>query len=157
MRIGQLAKRTGVSHRALRHYEAQALIESTRQENGYREYGHATVEGVLWVRELIDCGFSTRQIHGLLAYLEDSEPGSEHFRQCLQQHMEKLGALDSLIAQLSERRQRLFERLRVYTDPDAPTHTDEQANDGLDLEYQGINGVSDGQVEQQSSSDYRRR
>ncbi|WP_339515208.1 MerR family transcriptional regulator [Pseudomonas sp. RL_15y_Pfl2_60] len=157
MRIGQLAKRTGVSHRALRHYEAQALIESTRQDNGYREYGQATVERVLWVRELIDCGFGTRQIQGLLTYLEDSEPGSEHFRQCLQQHVEKLGALDNLIAQLSERRQRLFDRLQGYADSDASTHTDEQASDALDLEYPGINGVSDGQVERQSSSDHRRQ
>lgn len=138
MRIGQLAIRTGVSHRALRHYEAQELIESTRQDNGYREYGLEVVQRVLWVRELLDCGFSTRQIHGLLAYLADSEPGTEHFRQCLQQHMEKLGALDSLLAQLTERRQRLFDRLKRYSDSDASTHTDDQANDALDQQNQGI-------------------
>jgi MerR family copper efflux transcriptional regulator len=121
MRIGELASRTGVSHRALRHYEMQKLIESSRQENGYREYAPETVQRVLWVKELIDCGFSTRQIHGLLAYLQDSEPGTEQFRLCLEQHMEKLGALDSLLAVLMERRQRLFDRLERYTQSDPST------------------------------------
>lgn len=145
MRIGQLVTRTGVSHRALRHYEAQALIESTRLENGYRVYAAETVQRVMWIRELIECGFSTRQIHGLLAYLQDSEPGSEHFRQCLQQHTEKLHALDSLLAQLADRRQRLFDRLERYTHSHPSTNIDERANDLLaQRTLKVLSGVSDG-------------
>ncbi|WP_223547013.1 MerR family transcriptional regulator [Pseudomonas sp. A-B-19] len=144
MRIGELASRTGVSHRALRHYEMQKLIESTRQENGYREYAPAAVERVLWIKELIDCGFSTRQIHGLLAYLQDSEPGSEQFRQCLKQHMEKLSALDSLLELLMDRRQRLFDRLERYTQSDPATKAGTHANNThLDLELEGL---SNGEV-----------
>ena len=143
MRIGELASRTGASHRALRHYELQKLIESTRRENGYREYAPGAVQRVLWIKELIDCGFSTRQIHGLLAYLQDSESGSEQFRQCLKQHMEKLGALDSLLALLLDRRQRLFDRLERYTQSGASTNTGERENDvldntGFDRELEGV-------------------
>jgi DNA-binding transcriptional MerR regulator len=131
MRIGELVTRTGVSHRSLRHYEAQALIETTRLDNGYRVYAPATVQRVMWIRELIECGFSTRQIQGLLSYLQDSEPGSEHFRQCLQQHTENLHALDSLLTQLTDRRQRLFERLERYTHSQPSTNADERAHDAL--------------------------
>ncbi|MEN5242870.1 MerR family transcriptional regulator [Pseudomonas fluorescens] len=134
MKIGELAARTGVSHRALRHYEVQSLIGSTRQENGYRDYASDVVPRVLWIKELIDCGFSTRQIQGLLTYLQDSEPGSDQFRQCLEQHVEKLSALDSLLALLQDRRQRLFARLERFTRADTSTKERAQDNTYLELE-----------------------
>jgi len=113
MQIGELAVRTGVSTRALRHYESRQLIESSRLDNGYRDYASSMVQRVLWVRELLECGFSTRQIHGLLQYLEEEED-SEGFLACLQQHLEKLLALDALQAQLAERRERLAEKIGRY-------------------------------------------
>jgi MerR family copper efflux transcriptional regulator len=113
MQIGELAVRAGVSTRALRHYEARQLIESSRLENGYRDYASSMVQRVLWIRELLECGFSTRQIHGLLQYLEEEED-SEGFLACLQQHLEKLIALDSLQAQLAKRRGRLAQKIERY-------------------------------------------
>ncbi|MFJ7789351.1 MerR family transcriptional regulator [Pseudomonas sp. NPDC096925] len=113
MQIGELALRAGVSTRALRHYESKQLIESARLDNGYRDYAASMVQRVLWVRELLECGFSTRQIHGLLQYLEEEED-SEGFLACLQQHLEKLVALDALQAQLAERRERLAEKIERY-------------------------------------------
>lgn len=113
MQIGELALRAGVSTRALRHYESRQLIESARLDNGYRDYAASMVQRVLWVRELLECGFSTRQIHGLLQYLEEEED-SEGFLACLQQHLEKLVALDALQAQLAVRRERLAEKIERY-------------------------------------------
>ena len=66
MRIGELAAAAGVSVRVLRHYEAQGLIQSRRSANGYREYPNGVIETVRQVRLLLDCGFSTRQIYGVL-------------------------------------------------------------------------------------------
>ncbi|MHC6226141.1 MerR family transcriptional regulator [Pseudomonas sp. X10] len=113
MQIGELASKAGVSTRVLRHYESKELIESVRLENGYRDYPPSMVQRVIWVRELIDCGFSTRQIQGLLRYLQE-EDDSEGFLACLQQHVEKLQALDELLAQLAERRARLASRIERY-------------------------------------------
>lgn len=124
MQIGELALRAGVSTRALRHYEARQLIQSSRLENGYRDYSVAMVQRVAWIRELIDCGFSTRQIQGLLHYLQDEED-SEGFLVCLQQHVDKLHMLDALQAQLAERRARLAAKIERYMVPaeDAPVVT----------------------------------
>ena len=36
--IGALAERTGVAHSALRYYEAEGLIHSTRTDGGQRRY-----------------------------------------------------------------------------------------------------------------------
>ncbi|MFO1806890.1 MerR family transcriptional regulator [Pseudomonas aeruginosa] len=113
MQIGELALRAGVSTRAIRHYESRQLIESSRLDNGYRDYALSMVQRVLWVRELLECGFSTRQIHGLLQYLEEEED-SEGFLACLQQHLEKLVALDALQTQLTKRRERLAEKIERY-------------------------------------------
>ena len=43
MRIGELARRTGVSVRSLRYYETQGLLRSDRTPGGHREYAEAGI------------------------------------------------------------------------------------------------------------------
>jgi DNA-binding transcriptional MerR regulator len=119
MQIGELARRAEVSARVLRHYEAQGLIESTRLENGYRAYATDAVERVRWIKGLIDCGFSTRQVQGLADFIGSESADPERFIACLVQHNEKLHALDALIALLTERRARLSEKIAFYSGPNA--------------------------------------
>ncbi|GAA1779341.1 MerR family transcriptional regulator [Agromyces lapidis] len=69
MRIGELAARTGVSTRLLRYYEAQGLISSQREANGYRDYPDGAVERVDQVRDLIDAGIPTAVILDMIPCL----------------------------------------------------------------------------------------
>lgn len=67
MRIGELAKATGLSTSRIRYYEAEGLLSLVkRRGNGYRDY---PPEAVL-VLEIIDsaqrAGFSLERIRGLL-------------------------------------------------------------------------------------------
>ncbi|PYB80946.1 MerR family transcriptional regulator [Pseudomonas sp. LB-090624] len=67
MRIGQLAKITGLAPSRIRFYEASGLIQSVeRKANGYRDYS----EDALWTLELITsaqaAGFSLDEIRHLL-------------------------------------------------------------------------------------------
>ncbi|MFE0420781.1 MerR family transcriptional regulator [Streptomyces tendae] len=66
MRIGQLARRSGVSVRALRYYEEQRLLESTRTPGGQRDYSDAAVERVRLIQDLYTAGLSSRTILELL-------------------------------------------------------------------------------------------
>ncbi|MBW4716424.1 MerR family transcriptional regulator [Saccharothrix obliqua] len=66
MRIGELARRTGVNAHQLRYYEAQGLLEAERGPNGYREYGADAVLRVKQVRHLLGAGLSTEDIAYLL-------------------------------------------------------------------------------------------
>jgi DNA-binding transcriptional MerR regulator len=66
MRIGELAERTGVSARSLRHYEAQGLITAARCPNDYREYGEDAVELVRRIRWLLAAGLPTAAIREVL-------------------------------------------------------------------------------------------
>lgn len=66
MKIGELAKLTGVSVRSIRYYESQGLISPIRQANGYREYSPLAVETVETIKLYLNLGLSTEQIAGFL-------------------------------------------------------------------------------------------
>lgn len=69
MRIGELAKETGVAPRMLRYYEEQGLISPGRLGNGYRVYDEYLIDRVKKIRGLIDAGIPTRIVGGILPCL----------------------------------------------------------------------------------------
>lgn len=70
MRIGELARRTGISARMLRYYEEQGLIAPRRGDNGYRDYDEALVERADKIRCFHDAGVPTRAIAPMLHCVE---------------------------------------------------------------------------------------
>lgn len=66
MRIGEVARRTGVSARLLRYYEQQQLLRPTRLPSGYREYDEDAVETVRRIRLLLAAGLNTATIAQIL-------------------------------------------------------------------------------------------
>ncbi|CAI0795892.1 Copper export regulator [Serratia rubidaea] len=60
--IGELAQKTGVSVRAIRHYDAKGLVASARGENGYRYFSERAIVQVRQIRRLITIGFSIAEI-----------------------------------------------------------------------------------------------
>ncbi|KUH38163.1 MULTISPECIES: MerR family transcriptional regulator [Streptomyces] len=66
MRIGQLARRSGVSVRALRYYEEQGLLESTRTPGGQRDYPDDALDRVQLIQDLFAAGLSSRTVVELL-------------------------------------------------------------------------------------------
>lgn len=71
MRIGALARATGVSERLLRYYEEQGLLRPTRLANGYREYTESDVVTVSHIRSLLGAGLPTAVIGQLLHCVHD--------------------------------------------------------------------------------------
>jgi DNA-binding transcriptional MerR regulator len=69
MRIGELAKMTGVAARMLRYYEEQGLITPRRLDNGYRVYDDYLVDRVRKIRGLIDSGIPTSIVSDILPCL----------------------------------------------------------------------------------------
>jgi DNA-binding transcriptional MerR regulator len=66
MRIGELATRAGVSVRALRYYEEQALLTSVRSPSGQRQYPDGAVDRVQLIQQLYAAGLSSKTILGIL-------------------------------------------------------------------------------------------
>jgi DNA-binding transcriptional MerR regulator len=70
MRIGELARTTGVSARSLRHYEQAGLIAPSRLESGYRDYDAAEVMTVGVIKTLISAGLVLQEIVEVLPCVE---------------------------------------------------------------------------------------
>jgi len=71
LRIGALAKRSGLGVETIRFYEKKGLLEpSRRTQSGYREYSEADVWRLAFVRRAKDLGFPLAEIRDLLALSE---------------------------------------------------------------------------------------
>jgi len=116
VRIGELAERTGVSVRSLRHYERRGLIEAKRLSNGYREFDESAVERIRRIRSLLAIGFTIDDILPFAPCLDDE--AFDERRACdeaIALHRAKLEEIDQRIRELARLRERLRARLDVLT------------------------------------------
>ena len=69
--IGEVAERTGLSHRTIRYYEEMGLVvPSARTEGGFRLYSEADVERLQLITPMKPLGFSIDEIRELLDALD---------------------------------------------------------------------------------------
>jgi DNA-binding transcriptional MerR regulator len=74
MRIGELAKATGVSTRSLRYYEEQGLLPADRGANGYRDYDEQAVRVVAFIQDLYHAGLPSELIRQILPCAGSARP-----------------------------------------------------------------------------------
>src|SRR3954465_14655080 len=72
--IGQVSARSGVAPSALRYYEEQGLISSTRTPGGARRYARAVLRRLAFVRAAQNVGLSLAEARDALATLPDGGP-----------------------------------------------------------------------------------
>lgn len=66
MKIGELARRTGLATSRIRFYEASGLLQAQRQPNGYREYSPQTVGLIEIITSAQRAGFALEEVRNLL-------------------------------------------------------------------------------------------
>lgn len=67
MQIGEVAERTGLSLRTIRHYEETGLvIPSARSQGGFRLYTGADVARLMVIRRMKPLGFTLEEMRDLL-------------------------------------------------------------------------------------------
>ncbi|TDC98132.1 MerR family transcriptional regulator [Actinomadura sp. 7K507] len=118
MRIGELARRTGVSTRSLRYYEERGLLASRRDRNGYRRYGDEAVVLVNNLRHLLGAGLSVENVREFGSCLASPDLGSSPCAPALEVYEQRLRVLDERIAALAHVRSDLAaqaEHLRTRT------------------------------------------
>ncbi|MET7701681.1 MerR family transcriptional regulator [Streptomyces sp. NPDC005485] len=102
MKIGALARVTGVSVRLLRYYEEQGLLTSYRAPGGHRHYTADAPTTVAQIRTLLAAGLPTKVIRDLMPCLLGDGPEVDA---CVLGHLQKqLNDLDTRIADLQEAR-----------------------------------------------------
>lgn len=109
MLISELAARTGVSARALRHYEDRNLLVAERDTNGYRIYAESDIPRVLQIKMMIDAGLATRTIRRYIDCATTGDHGTT-LEMCpeLRAEVDAISVrIDQQQAVLNETRQRL--------------------------------------------------
>ncbi|WP_367620956.1 MerR family transcriptional regulator [Streptomyces olivoreticuli] len=110
MKIGDLARETGVGPRLLRYYEEQGLLASHRLPSGHRRYEPDAPETVRRIRVLLAAGLPTRTIRGILPCI--SGASATDFDPCVAIHLrDHLEGLDQRIAELRTTRASLADLL----------------------------------------------
>lgn len=75
VRIGDLARATGKTQRALRLYEELGLlVPETRTAGGFRTYGADALERVRWIGKLQELGFTLQQIQQVVQVTTGAAP-----------------------------------------------------------------------------------
>ncbi|MGX1761288.1 HEAT repeat domain-containing protein [Streptomyces lydicus] len=99
MLIGDVARRSGVSARMLRHYDSLGLVRPTgRSEAGYREYSGADIRRIFHIESLRSLGLSLREAGRAL-----DDPGfepAELVGDLIRQTRERIAAETALLTRL---------------------------------------------------------
>ncbi|MDQ1136078.1 MerR family copper efflux transcriptional regulator [Microbacterium sp. SORGH_AS 1204] len=117
MQIGELAERTGLSIRTLRHYDEIGLLRpSARSDGGFRLYTADDESRLLLIRRMKPLGYSLEQMGELLAVVDglDADPADAALAARLADIRDeastrrddlrrKLDAADEFVAQLEAR------------------------------------------------------
>ncbi|WP_354639269.1 MerR family transcriptional regulator [Kitasatospora camelliae] len=106
MRIGELARETGSTPRALRHYEQAGLIASERAANGYRIYPPGSAVRVRNIRRLLAAGLTVEDVTAFLPCL-DGDVAAAPSAKGMEIARARLDVLDRRIAAQTEVRDRL--------------------------------------------------
>jgi len=106
MRIGQLARTTGVSADTIRYYEKIGLMpQARRTESGYREYPDAAGNRIRVIRNAVQLGFPLREIAKVLK-VRDS--GGAPCRQVRDYASELVTQIERKIDELSTERLKML-------------------------------------------------
>lgn len=106
MRIGEVAERTSLSFRTLRHYDDVGLVApSGRTEGGFRLYTEQDVERLLIIRRMKPLGYTLDEMRELLIVVDAlaAAPEDDALR----------ARLDELRAGADQRRRKLSEQLSM--------------------------------------------
>lgn len=75
MHIGELAERTGLSLRTIRHYDDVGLLPATaRTDGGFRVFSEDDFERLMVIKQMKPLGFSLEEMAEILSFL--SAPGN---------------------------------------------------------------------------------
>ena len=102
--IGALSERTGVATSALRFYEAEGLLHSTRTGGGQRRYARDALRRVSFIRVAQQVGLTLEEIRSALASLpENRTPTERDWERLSNSWRPRIDAQIALLERLRER------------------------------------------------------
>ena len=105
MKIGELAKRTGMATSKIRFYESAGLLgDVQRKENGFRSYDEQSLVTLNFIQDAQKAGFDLVAIRNMLPQSQPI-PKSERAQQLLLKRLEeRVKAIESVQVRLKQQR-----------------------------------------------------
>jgi MerR family copper efflux transcriptional regulator len=112
IKVGDLARRTGKTVRAIHLYEELGLLTPpVRSKGGFRMYSGDGVKRIEWIQKLQDMGFSLTEIKTFLRVWEESSTAPEAMATVREIFTDKLRETRVTVARLSRLADELAESL----------------------------------------------
>ncbi len=125
MNIGQAAKKTGLSAKMIRYYEAIDLLPAaSRSGSGYRRYGAQDLHRLAFIKRARDLGFSLAEVAQLLALWQDRERASADVKALAAGHIAELNLKIAELTGLRDTLQALMHSCQGDQRPDCPILAD---------------------------------
>lgn len=122
LHIGEVAERTGLSVRTIRHYEEVGLITPcARSVGGFRLYTDTDLDRLLVVKDMKPLGFSLQEMRQVVTILDGISAGGAEVDQGLVDQLRRINEdAQQRIAGLEQQliaAQRFADRLQLATSP----------------------------------------
>jgi DNA-binding transcriptional MerR regulator len=113
LRIGQVARKLGVTPKAIRFYEAKRVLPSPRRgPNGYRLYGQDALETLTFVKQATGLGLTLAEVREIIAIRHGGAPPCAHVRHLLE---DKARDLDRKLRDLIDMRREIRRSLAAWS------------------------------------------
>lgn len=107
MNISDVAKKTGLTSKAIRFYEEKGLVTPPlRSENGYRSYQPKHIDELTFLRQARQVGFTLEECRELVALFKDPR---RHSADVKARTLDKVADIERHIQELQEMRRRLLD------------------------------------------------
>jgi MerR family copper efflux transcriptional regulator len=132
VRIGELARRTGIPTKTIRYYEGIGLMpEPPRTAGGYRDYEPTAESRLSFIQAAQSVGLSLGEIREVLAFRDRGERPCEHVRSLIEQHAAdlsaRIGVLEAMRRDLRRMARKARSRSQSTPEPAAYCHIIESA------------------------------
>lgn len=98
MQIREVQQRTGLTKKAIRYYEENGLIITSRKENGYKEYSQETVDILLKIKQLRLLDFTVEEINRY----QQNDNRKEILNRKIQENAEKINEFSLIKSELEK-------------------------------------------------------
>ncbi|RBI73533.1 Cu(I)-responsive transcriptional regulator [Roseovarius sp. TE539] len=117
MRIGDVARRSGLPAKTIRYYEDIGLMSSGRDANGYRRFSEADLHKLAFLGRARSLGFSIEDCRELLRLYDDHTRASGDVKRIAEGH---LARIDAKLEELGEMRRTLAHLVSACAGDDRP-------------------------------------
>lgn len=105
MRIGEVARKTGLTTKTIRYYEEIGLIpQPARDANDYRDYAEDAIDRLLFVRDAQATGLTLTEITSILELRHEGHGTCHHVAELLERHLRDI---DKHLEELRKTRRQL--------------------------------------------------